>query len=98
MELKEMSDEALEQQKKLVKEGLEGLAGRIPGMIHIHVRLEKLPTSNADMMLDSTFEDVEALNGYTIHPEHVHVAETYIRPYVATRLCMDFEMDGEVKG
>ena len=90
--LKEMSPEALEAQKKLVKAGLEGLAGKIPGMTDIHVQIENLPTSNADMMLDSTFESVEALKGYSVHPEHVHVAETYIRPYIETRLCMDYEV------
>jgi len=89
--LKEMSPEALEAQKKLVKEGLEGLAGKIPGMTHIHVQTENLPTSNGDMMLDSTFVDAEALAGYSIHPEHVHVANTYIRPYIETRLCLDYE-------
>ena len=90
--LKEMSPEALEAQKKLVKAGLEGLAGKIPGMTDIHVQIENLPTSNADMMLDSTFESAEALKGYSVHPEHVHVAETYIRPYIETRLCMDYEV------
>jgi len=89
--LKEMSPEALEAQKKLVKEGLEGLMGKIPGMTYIHVQTENLPTSNADMMLDSTFTDAEALAGYSSHPEHVHVANTYIRPYIETRLCMDYE-------
>ena len=90
--LKEMSPEALEAQKKLVKAGLEGLAGKSPGMTDIHVQIENLPTSNADMMLDSTFESVDALKGYSVHPEHVHVAETYIRPYIETRLCMDYEV------
>ena len=90
--LKEMTPEALEAQKKLIKAGLEGLAGKIPGMTDIHVQIENLPTSNADMMLDSTFESVEALKGYSVHPEHVHVAETYIRPYIETRLCMDYEV------
>ena len=91
--LKPMEEEALEKQKLLVKAGLEGLAGKIPGMIDIKVRLEKLPTSNADMMLDSTFESAEALNGYSVHPDHVHVANTYIRPFIETRLCLDYELD-----
>ena len=90
--LKEMSPEALEAQKKLVKAGLEGLAGKIPGMADIHVQIENLPTSNGDMMLDSTFESPEALKGYSVHPDHVHVAETYIRPYIETRLCIDYEL------
>jgi hypothetical protein len=90
--LKPMSEEALAEQMKLVKENLEGLAGKIPGMTHVHVQIDNLPTSNGDMMLDSTFESPEALKGYSVHPEHVHVAETYIRPYIETRLCIDYEV------
>lgn len=87
-----LTGEELEAQKKLIKNGLEGLAGKIPGMTDIHVQIENLPTSNADMMLDSTFESPEALKGYSVHPEHVHVAETHIRPYIETRLCIDYEV------
>ena len=87
-----LTGEELEEQKKLIKNGLEGLAGKIPGMTDIHVQIENLPTSNADMMLDSTFESPEALKGYSTHPEHVYVAETYIRPYIETRLCVDYEV------
>lgn len=87
-----LTGEELEAQKKLIKNGLEGLAGKIPGMTDIHVQIENLPTSNADMMLDSTFESPEALKGYSVHPEHVHVAETFIRPYIETRLCIDYEV------
>ena len=87
-----LTGEELEEQKKLIKNGLEGLAGKIPGMTDIHVQIENLPTSNADMMLDSTFESPEALKGYSVHPEHVHVAETFIRPYIETRLCIDYEV------
>ena len=47
------------------------------------------------MMLDSTFETQDALDGYSVHPEHVFVAETYIRPYIATRLCMDYEVEAQ---
>jgi len=75
-----------------IKEGLEGLAGKIPGLIDIKVQKEKLESSNADVMLDSTFESEEALKGYAKHPLHVEVANTKVRPYTATRSCIDFEI------
>lgn len=78
--------------KKGIKEGLEGLAGRIPGLTQIRVYTEGLPGSNADLMLDSTFTDEDALKGYAIHPEHVAVAEGKVRPYTASRVCMDFQV------
>ena len=77
--------------KKGIKDGLEGLLGVVPGLIEIEVKTESLPSSNADVMLWSVFESEEALKGYSIHPEHVRVADTFVRPYTASRSCMDFE-------
>lgn len=74
-----------------IKAGLEGLAGQIPGLIDIHVQTDCLATSNADVMLDSTFVDAEALKTYANHPVHVNVADNKVRPYTKSRTCMDFE-------
>jgi hypothetical protein len=43
------------------------------------------------MMLDSTFTDEAALKAYQVHPDHVFVADNFIRPYTKARLCLDFE-------
>ncbi len=75
-----------------IKKELEGLAGKISGLTEIKVYTEGLPTSNADLMLDSTFESFEALKAYAIHPDHVYVADTFVRPFTATRSCLDFEI------
>ena len=88
----ELSAEEKEQIKRGIKEGLEGLAGRIPGMVDIKVNINGLPSSNADLMLDSTFESEEALKGYAVHPEHVAVADGKVRPYTKIRSCLDFEV------
>lgn len=90
--LKEEFTEAQKNEIKAgIKEGLESLAGKIPGLIEIHVNTNGIASSNADVMLDSTFEDEAALKGYSVHPEHVAVANTKVRPYTATRTCMDWE-------
>lgn len=86
------SAEEKEKIKVGIKEGLEGLVGQIPGLLEIHVQTESLPSSNVDVMLDTTFESVEALQGYSVHPAHVAVADGKVRPYTATRSCMDFEV------
>lgn len=78
--------------KKGIKEGLEGLMGKIPGLVEIKVNTEGLASSNADLMLDSTFESEEALKGYSTHPEHVAVADSKVRPYTKTRSCLDYEI------
>ena len=87
----EYKGEACSQIKAGIKEGLEGLKGRIPGLIDIKVNTEPLASSNCDLMLDSSFEDEASLKGYAVHPEHVEVANTRVRPYTASRVCMDFE-------
>lgn len=88
----EYSDEQKLDIKKGIKEGLEGLKGRIPGMIDIKVNIEPLPSSNCDLMLDSSFEDEASLKGYSGHPEHVAVANGKVRPYTSSRVCMDYEV------
>ena len=75
-----------------IKSGLEGLAGQIPGLVEIKVQTEGLASSNADVMLDSTFDDEASLKGYAVHPAHVAVADGAVRPYTKTRVCIDYEI------
>ncbi len=92
----QLKDELTEEEKQTVKagikEGLEGLAGKVPGLTEVHVQTQGLTSSNADVMLDTTLADEEALKGYAVHPEHVKVADSKVRPYTKTRVCMDFEV------
>jgi len=76
--------------KNGMKESLEALVGVVPGLLELKVQIEKLPSSNADVMLYSVLESEEALKGYAVHPAHVEVADTKVRPYTATRSCIDF--------
>ena len=86
----ELSAEEKVKVKAGIKAGLEGLKGVVPGLDAIVVRTEGLASSNADVMLDSTFTDEAALKGYAVHPAHVEVANTKVRPFTQTRLCLDF--------
>ena len=71
---------------------MESLSGKIPGLVDIHVNIDALPSSNADLMLDTTFESAEALKGYSTHPAHVAVADSKVRPYYKNRVCLDYEV------
>ena len=75
-----------------IKSNLEALKGKIDGIIDIKVQTEHLASSNGDLMLDSTFESVDALKAYAVHPAHVEVADRDVRPFVASRSCLDFEI------
>lgn len=91
----QLKDELDEKQKTEVKtgikDGLENLAGVIEGLVEIKVYTDGLASSNADVMLWSVFEDENALKYYATHPKHVEVADTKVRPFTKTRLCLDYE-------
>ena len=78
--------------KAAIKAGLEGLKGVVPGLLEIAVRTEGLASSNADLMLDSSFESEAALKGYAVHPAHVAVANGKVSPFVQTRLGLDYQV------
>ncbi len=78
--------------KSAMKRELEGLVGKVPGLISMEINTEPLASSNVDVMLDSTLESAQALKGYATHPDHVHVADTFVRPFTVARSCMDYEI------
>lgn len=88
----DIPSEELADVKQGIKDGLEGLVGQVPGLVDVHVHTNGLPTSNVDVMLDSTLESFEALKGYAVHPAHVAVADGKVRPYTCLRSCLDFEI------
>lgn len=88
----ELSAEEKVTVKNGIKEGLESLKGKIPGLVEIQVNTNGLASSNADVMLDSLFEDEAALKAYAVHPEHVAVADGKVRPYTKSRVCLDYEV------
>ncbi len=92
----QLKDELSAEEKASVKDGikknLEGLKGQVPTLVEVHVYTNGLPTSNADVMLDTTFEDAAGLAAYAEHPAHVAVANTYVRPYTKNRVCLDYEV------
>ena len=78
-----------------IKAGLEGLVGKVPGLLRVKVQTEGLASSTAAVMLDSYLTDAAALKAYATHPAHVAVANEKVRPYTASRACLDFEGEGE---
>ena len=84
-----------EEEKELirssVKKGLEGLQELVPGIERIFVQTEALPSSTADLMLDSVFVNEQALKDYAVNPHHVQVADAYVRLNMEIRMCLDYE-------
>lgn len=89
----ELSEDEKAAVKAGIKEGLEGLVGKVPGLTDVKVHIDgRLASSTADVMLDSTLESAEALKAYATHPDHVAVANSKVRPYTVQRSCLDFEV------
>ena len=87
-----LSDEERRKVKNDIKEALEALKGVIPGLLEINVATDPLDTSNADLLLDSLFEDKDVLAVYADHPAHVKVKDELVVPNVRSRVCMDYEV------
>ncbi len=75
-----------------IKVELEGLVGKIDGLLEMKIISGGLPSSKGDFMLDSTFTDAAALNAYAVHPDHVKIADGLVRPNVSARACYDYEV------
>ncbi len=78
--------------KETMKKELEGLVGKVPGLLKMEIAIAPMPSSNVDVMLYSELESAEALKGYATHPEHVRVADTFVRPFTKARNVIDFEI------
>jgi hypothetical protein len=80
-----------EAQLQRIKCGLEGLRGRIPGLLAIEVGIDFCRDPNAaDIVLYSEFADRAALARYISHPLHLEVAQA-VRELASERRLVDYE-------
>lgn len=77
--------------KKAMEENLKSLVGKVPGLLTVDFVTDPIPSSTHDMALVTTMEKTEDIKVYGSHPEHVKVADTYVRPYTTERACLDYE-------
>ncbi len=75
-----------------IKVSLEGLVGKIDGLLEMKIITNGLPSSKGDLMMDSTFESYDALKAYAVHPLHVAIADGIVRPNTASRAAYDYEV------
>ena len=80
-----------EQRAQEIKTALEGLEGKIEGLVKMRIITEKLDSSSGDVFMDSTFVSNEALKFYQNHPLHKEVANGLVRPSMEQRLSYDYE-------
>ncbi len=76
--------------KKAMAENLKSLVGKVPGLLSAEFVTNPIPSSTHDMALVTTLKSAEDIAIYAKHPEHVKVADTYVRPFVKDRACLDY--------
>jgi quinol monooxygenase YgiN len=76
---------------QLVRQQLEGMVGRIPGLLRVEVGVNFLQDANAaDMVLYTEFPDRAALDAYATHPVHEAV-KAVLRELTLERRVVDYE-------
>ena len=71
----------------LIESVLVPLVGKIPGLMHMEV---KLAFNGMDYALYSVFESREALESYAVHPLHIE-AKSHFHHLLATRVAADYD-------
>lgn len=88
-------EEILEEQKPELKtkmeQALKGLVGQVPGLLTVDFVSQPISSSTHEIALVTTLEKAEDIAVYAKHPAHVAAADTYVRPYVCNRSCLDYE-------
>jgi len=76
-----------------IKDKLEALKGKIPGLLHIEVGIDFLGSEqSADVVLHAELENREALESYQMHPEHQAVVPL-VKAAAIARTVVDYETD-----
>ena len=76
-----------------IKTALEDLVGKIDGLLSMSILTDCYPCSAGDVMMDSSFESLAALEAYQKHPLHVKIANGLVRPAMSQRLSFDYEVN-----
>ena len=85
----ELSEADKKEAGETLKKELCSLKDKIDGILAIDVVINELETSNREIALISSFESVEALNAYVVHPEHVKVGG-FVKSVTCDRACLDY--------
>lgn len=86
----EVPEEEKQERMQKMAEHLEGLVGKVPGLLSAKFIASPLSSSTHDMALVTTLEKPEDIKTYANHPEHVKAADTFVRPFVCDRACLDY--------
>ena len=87
--LSTLSEKEKKEAGETIRKNLIAVKTEVDGIISLEVKINEFPGSNKDLALISTFESVEALNAYQVHPAHIK-AGSYIKTVTCDRVCFDY--------
>lgn len=73
------------------KQGIEALPSTIPFILSVHVGFNINPAEQWDICLNSSFESLDEVKAYSIHPAHKAIASQLMQ-HIAERACVDYEL------
>ena len=85
-----LKEGATAQDAERIKTELEGLLGKIEGLLEMKVHTNLIGVSNRMVALSSLFENEAALAYYQQHPEHVRAA-AFVGSVTCDRACIDYQ-------
>ncbi len=85
------SESAKKAKLEEIKEGLEALPAKVDVIKSLSVGLNVNPAEQYDLALETTFNNLEELDIYAKHPDHLAVGKI-IREILEKRACVDFEI------
>ncbi len=87
-----ITDENKKENAIAIKERLESLKDKIPFILDLEIGINEIPGERAwDISLYSAFENMDDLNSYRVHPEHVKVVE-FIAKYKTDAAAVDYSI------
>ena len=90
--LKNREHEQGEETAAAIKQKIEGMRGRIPGLLHIEGGIDFTRSADSwDIALYAELESREALAGYHVHPAHEEF-KAFVGPRVGRRSLIDYEV------
>ena len=87
---KEASTEVQLTLLKSLKIELEELMGKVATLKFIEIGINCNPNEEYHLALTSEFDDMEGLEAYAVHPDHLAVGKK-IREVLVLRACVDYE-------
>lgn len=76
--------------REAFKSGIEALPQTITFIRNVHVGFNINPDEKWDICLDSTFDNLDDVRKYSVHPAHKAVASALMK-HIGERACVDFD-------